>query len=146
MSLYILYMTSGELEGRADDKADIYADGVYLKTIRSPWETSTVTLPNNTRLLGVRAENTGGDYGFIIKLSNGFVTDTHWRCSNIEHDNWYKLKYNDDDWQPARNRGWPRNWGPHSLDPAEFIWAKTYTDVVYCRGWPSKYYASKMLT
>ena len=132
-------MTSGELEGRADDEADIYADGVYLKTIRSPFKTSTVTLPNNTRLLGVRTENTGGVYGFIIKLSNGFVTDTHWRCSNIEHDNWYKLKYNDDDWQPARNHGWPSHWPPHGLDPAEFIWAQTYTDVVYCRGWPSKY-------
>ena len=75
-------MISGTLSGRAEDIADVYADGVFLMTLRSPLSTSTATLPDNTRLLSVRAANTGGVYGFIIKLSNGFVTDTHWRCSN----------------------------------------------------------------
>ena len=133
-------MISGTLHGRADDIADIYADGVFLMTISSPFKTSTATLPDNTRLLSVRATNKSGRYGFIIKLSNGFVTDTHWRCSNTYNDNWYKLSFNDDEWQPARVVTWPSVWEPHGLDPAKIIWARAYADVVYCRGWPSKYY------
>ena len=132
-------MISGNLSGRAEDIADIYADGDFLTTINYPFSISTATLPDNTRLLSVRATNTGGKYGFIIKLSNGFVTDTHWRCSNTEHDNWNKLSFNDDEWQPAITLTWPV-WWTHDLDPAEVIWAKTYTHIVYCRGWPSKSY------
>ena len=133
-------MISGTLHGRADDIADIYADGVFLMTISNPFSTSTATLPDNTRLLSVNATNVGGNYGFIIKLSNGFVTDTHWRCSNTYNDNWNKLSFNDDEWQPARVLSWPSHWSPHRLDPAKIIWVKSYADVVYCRGRPSKYY------
>ena len=139
-------MITGDLEVKVDDKADIYADGVFLGWISNPFIISTVMLPDDTNLLGVRAENFRGIYGFIMKLSNGFVTGTHWKCSNTEHDNWYKLSYNDDDWQPARITMWPPEWSPLGLDPAEFIWAEKYTDVVYCRGWPSKYYNSKIYT
>ena len=126
---------------RADDIADIYADGVFMKTIRGPLSTSTVTIPDNTRLLAVRGTNTGGGYGFIIKHSTGFVTDTHWKCNtHVEtDDSWYELSYNDDDWEPAKVRGWPSHWTPHGLDPAKIIWARAYADVVYCRGWVSKY-------
>ena len=140
-------MISGTLEGRADDIADIYADGDFLKTFSSPFSTSTFTLPNNTRLLAVRGTNTVCCLrGFIIRLSNGFDTNTHWKCSNLEHDNWNKLNYTDNDWQPAITHGWPPHWIPHGLDPAELIWTDTYTDdVVYCRGWPSEYYASQTL-
>ena len=133
-------MISGTISGRVEDIADVYADGDFLMTLRSPLSTSTATLPDNTRLLAVRATNTGAGYGFIIKLSNGFVTDTHWRCSNTYNNNWNKLSLNDDEWQPARVLSWPPYWTPHGLDPAEFIWAERYTPVVYCRGWPSKYY------
>ena len=138
-------VTSGILEGRADDKADIYADGVFLQTITSPFSTSTATLPDNTRLLAVRVENTGGHCGFVFKLSNGFVTDTNWRCNNTEHGNWNKHNYDDNDWQPARSVNWQPYFGKHGLDPAKAIWAETYTDVVYCRGWPSEYCASEIL-
>ena len=133
-------MISGTLRGRVTDIAHIYADGVFLKTITSPFKTSTVTLPDNTRLLSVNATNVGGKYGFIIKLSNGFVTDTHWRCSNTYIDNWNKPNYNDADWQPAIIAIWPSWWPAHGLNPAKIIWAKTYADTVYCRGWSSKYY------
>ena len=133
---------------RADDIADIYADGVFMKTINGPFSTSTVTIPDNTRLLAVRGTNTVARYGFIIKHSDGFVTDTRWKCSNTQYsththvetdDNWYELSYNDDDWEPARVLSWPSHWAPHGLDPAKIIWARAYADVVYCRGWVSKY-------
>ena len=133
-------MISGTLHGRADDRAYIYADGVFLMTIRDPFTTSTATLPNNTRLLAVNATSfSGTEYGFVLKLSNGFVTDTLWRCGNIYNDDWYKLSFNDDEWQPAIIVTWTSWWAPQDLFPAEIIWAKTYADVVYCRGWPSKY-------
>ena len=132
-------MISGILYGRADDVADLYADGAFLTTITNPFITSVVTLRDDTGLLAVCGENKIGHYGFIIKLSNGVVTDTHWRCNNTEHSDWYKLSYNDEDWQPAKIIPLPDGWS-HDLDPAEFIWAKTYTPVVYCRGWLSKYY------
>ena len=131
-------MISGTLHGRADDTCDIYADGDYLMSIWGHLSTSTATLPDNTLLLSVNAVHTGGEYGFIIKLSNGFVTNTHWRCSKTYTDNWNKLSFNDAEWQPAKIVTLP--WGPHGLDPAEIIWANTDADTVYCRGWPSKYY------
>ena len=133
-------MISGTLSGRADDRAYIYTDGDFLMTIRGPFSTFTATLPDNTRLLSVNATDTGGGYGIIIKLSNGFVTDTHWRCSNTYNDNWNKLSFNDDEWEPPRIVTWSSRWTPHGLDPAEIIWTERYTPVVYCRGWPSKYY------
>ena len=132
-------MILGTLKGRADDSADIYWNGVFLKKITSPFEISEVAIPDNTSLLAVRGVDTGGVAGFIIKLSNGLVTGTHWRCSNTEHNNWYKRSYSDDDWQPAITIHWPSNWGSIGLDPAKFIWAKENTHVVYCRGWLSKY-------
>ena len=135
-------MVSGTLEGRADDIADIYADGASMGKITYLFSTSTVTIPDNTRLLAVRGTNKGGGYGFIIKHSTGFVTDTHWKCSNTQyntHDKWYELSYNDDDWEIARVLSWPPRWAPHGLDPAKIIWARAYADVVYCRGWVSKY-------
>ena len=136
-------MISVTLQGRADDKADIYADGVFVKTIISPFSTSTATLPDYTRLLAVRAENTGGGHGFIIKLSNGFGTSTHWRCNSTEHNNWIQPSYNDDNWRQAKTLKWARNWDPHLLEPAVIIWTQTPAGVVYCRGWPSKYYTSE---
>ena len=135
-------MVSGTLECRADDRAAIHTDGVFLKNISKIFKTSQVTLPDNIRLLAVRGENVNNPYGFLIRLSNGFVTDTHWKCSNTYHNNWYKPNYDDEDWQPAVSNAWPTEWFPHQLNPAEFIWARTYTSVVYCRGWPGKVYTS----
>ena len=137
-------MILGWLRGRADDVAEIYADGVSLMTITGPFSTAEVKIRDNTRLLAVRVENTNGnERGIIIKLSSGFVTNsTHWRCSSTHNTQWNKLSYDDDIWQPAKANVWPKDWAPHSLNPAEFIWARTNTDVVYCRGWPSKLYTS----
>ena len=140
-------MISGTLRTRVIDRAEIYADGDFLQLTYNPYTTSTASLPDNTSLLAVRAKDiftTDSVYGLIIKLSNRFFTGPHWRCSNKEHDNWYKLDYNDDDWPPARVLSWPSVWSPHGLDPAESIWAKKDADVVYCRGRPSKYYSSKL--
>ena len=136
---------SGILEIRADD-AVLYADGVFLKYTTGTTTTSTVTLPNNTRLVAVRAENRGGAYGFILKLSNGFVTDAHWKCRSAYKKNWYKLSYNDDYWQYAVHLIWkPFTFSGHGLDPAIVIWTEIRTPVVYCRGWSSEYCASKIL-
>ena len=126
------------MEFRADDKAEIYADGVLLTTINQPFLKFKTTLPDSTRLLAIRGTNIKEHYGFIIKLSNGFITDKHWRCSNTEHDNWNKISYDDHDWQHARPLTWPSDWAQYLIHPAEIIWAEIYTDVVYCRGWPSK--------
>ena len=135
----LLCVISDTLKCRADDRADIYADGVYVKRAKNPFVIASVTIPSNTQLLAVRAIDTRrGTHGFMIKLTNGFVTNTHWRCNNTLHDNWYNLTYNDDFWQPAITRHWP--WGSHGLEPARFIWAAIYTTTVYCRGWSSKLY------
>ena len=130
-----VFVTTGTLSGRAAGKdgwAVINADGHDLMKINNT--PSTATLPNNTRLLAVASHQSG----FVIKLSNGFVTGTHWKCSTIDHVNWRTLNYNDDAWKPAIILNWD---GVHGLEPAELISAEAYS-YVFCRGWPSRYYTS----
>ena len=138
-------VTTGDLYGRAVGEAYIFAEGHdnYLTRIGST--TSRTLLPDNTRLLVVYSD----ELGFAIKLSNGFVTDTHWRCTGTYHVDWYKLDYNDDDWQPAKRLTWPwssswLNGREYAFYPAELISAET-TDALYCRGWSSRYYTSDLV-
>ena len=136
-----VFVTTGTLSGRAADKdgwAIIYADGHDLMSISNT--PSTATLPNNTRLLAVVSHQSG----FVIKLSNGFVTGTHWKCSTTEHVDWRTLNYNDDAWKPAIILNWLSWDGVHGLEPAELISAEAYSYFhgVHCRGWPSRYYTS----
>ena len=139
-------VTTGDLYGRAVGTAHIFADGDHWYLTEIGARTSRTSLPDNIRLLAVYS----GQLGFAIKLSNGFVTDTHWRCTGTPHNDWNKLDYNDDDWQPAKRLPWPwsssKLWGrEYDFYPAELISAETNSVDVYCRGWSSRYYTSDLV-
>lgn len=81
--------------------------------------------------------------GVIASLSNGFVTDSFWRCSSVEEDDWFSVDYNDTSWETALllpvNTIAGRNQLPSS---ARGVWARgngyyTAGSTTYCRGRPS---------
>ena len=133
-------MITVTLYGRAHDLADVYADGSasVVTSIRDTDTTAEVNLPDNTRLLAVWARDYSDDQqpGILIKLSNGFITGSHWKCTHPYHVDWHTLTYDDSAWSQAETYSWP--WGEHDLHPAQFISGSIYSRV-YCRGWVSKY-------
>ena len=127
--------------GRANDRAEVRVDGVHVTNIRDPDVTTEFILPNDTRLLALYAYDLSGNEqpGIQVKLSNGFFTGSHWRCTHSDPDDWWRLTYNDTAWPQAVIYSWPR--GVHHLRPAEFISGERYGSygLVWCRGWVSKY-------
>ena len=135
-------MITVTLYGRVHgDYASVYADGDSVLTIRGTDSTTEVSLPDNTLVLAVYARDISDDQpGILIKLSNGFITGPHWRCTHSPPgDGWGSLTYNDSVWSQAVVYSWP--WGEHDLHPAQYISGEGYGSYrhVYCRGWASKY-------
>ena len=129
--------------GRAHEWANVRVDGSssVVTHISGTDTAAEVTLPNNTRLLAVFAEDRSDNdqSGFLIKLSNGFITGSHWKCTHSHPEYYWTLTYNDTDWQQAVVYSW--QWGEHQLHPAEYISGEEYggNHQVWCRGWVSKY-------
>ena len=120
--------------------AAVYADGVRLGYIWQHTVTRDFSIPSNTRLLAVYADNhDGGDYGFILRLSSGFVTDASWRCIGTGYTDWDTPGYDDSHWPSAVIIPKPASWPAHNLNPAQIIWVADSTDIeIFCRAWYSK--------
>ena len=132
------------LYGRNIDWTTLWVDSSNSRSTFSTYPKGgiwTASLPSNTRLLAVEAGDNSGDEqpGILIKLSNGFVTGSHWRCTHSTSGDWQALTYDDSAWPQAVIYNW--TWGEHDLHPAEFISGEEYgrRDSVYCRGLISKY-------
>ena len=135
-------MITVTLYGRASDWTYVTVDGSdsFVAHISDPDTTVEVSLPDNTRLLVVRAyDDSGYQPGIPIELSNGFITGSHWKCTHSAPGSWYSLTYNDSVWPQAVTYSWP--WGEHDLHPAQYISGEGYgsEQYVWCRGWVSKY-------
>ena len=46
--------------------------------------------------------DTGGLEAIIASTSTGIVTDTSWKCTTTEEDDWTRCFFNDDHWPNAR--------------------------------------------
>ena len=130
----------GRLRGGEDlYLADVYADGGRVAHISAPDTMIEVSVPDNTRLLTVYVHDNNHHPGILMKLSNGFITGSHWKCTYDYHDDWRTLTYDDSAWPQAVVYNW--TWGEHHLHPAQYISGERYgsDSEVYCRGWVSKY-------
>ena len=144
VTYYIIYnlyfVITVTLFGRTPYLAYVYADGDSVAEIYDPDTTTEISLPDNTRLLAVRVyDYTGKQPGIIMKLSNGFITGSHWKCHHSPSGDLTSLTYDDSAWPQALIYSWPR--GEHYLHPAQFISGRRYRSncCVRCRGWVSKY-------
>ena len=138
-----LFFITVTLYGRAPYYANVFVESRYhyVTKLSDTYTTAEVSLPNTTRLLSVYAWNSADKQpGFLIKLSNGFITGSHWKCTHSQPNSPYSsLTYDDSHWPQAVVYNW--TWDEHDLHPAQFISGELYggTNKLYCRGWISKY-------
>ena len=125
--------------GKKSYWADVYADGDRVAHISAPDTMIEVSVPDNTRLLTVDVYDNNDLPGILMKLSNGFITGSHWRCTHGYHADWYSLTYDDSAWPQAVVYSW--TWGEHHLHPAQYISGELHGSYrgVNCRGRVSKY-------
>ena len=139
--LYVVLILLRNVDGLtftslADDEHWVYADGVEVGhgLLDNP---ITVTIPDRTKLIAVKAVDNNNYAGFIGSLSNGLVTDGSWKCTRDLATDWEKLNFDDSKWSaPTATRA---NGDPQArrvASSAKWIWAGAYNDAkttVYCR-------------
>ncbi|XP_055958595.1 uncharacterized protein LOC130013972 [Patella vulgata] len=108
-----------------DNIMNLYVDGVeYKNGNASDWyEPSTIIIPEDTEVVGIKCRNTEGPAGIKLSLSNGIETSASWKCYNTPEEGWNEPEFNDANWPNAVvvRDGWI--WTPGN--PQE--------DIVYCR-------------
>ena len=120
----------------ADDEHWVYADGVEVGHGFIA-NRITVTIPDNTKLIAVKAVDYNNYAGFIGSFSNGAVTDGSWKCSRDLVTDWQKLNFDDSKWSaPTATRDNGDLSAKDIAKSAKWIWAGAYNDAkttVYCR-------------
>ena len=83
----------------ANANITVYADGVEVKTTGS--ELIGGTLPDDTSLVAISCAgaSSSGIRGFF---SNGYMTDSSWRCNSGNEDNWFAAEFDDKSWERAK--------------------------------------------
>ena len=87
-ALILLYKVNGlTFTSLADDEHWVYTDGVEVGHgfLSLP---ITVTIPDRTKLIAVKAVDYNNYAGFIGSLSTGLVTDGSWKCTRDLVTDW----------------------------------------------------------
>ena len=120
------------------EQRDVAGQGVWNQM-------STLNIPSNTQVIGVKCVNTGGPYGIMgaITDSDGnevLVTDNSWSCSNTADEGWETADFQEgDNWNSASyypHRNYITNSGSWASMSAnrQIIWTSSAADTtVYCR-------------
>ena len=92
----------------ADDRASLYFDGEFQDVANWPVynELHVTTTPHVIALEGTDYDGVG--FGVMLWMSNGYVTDTSWKCINaqsISGDAWRLAGYDDSAWPAALMTG-----------------------------------------
>ena len=86
----------------------------------------------------------GSKAGFLVSVSNGFITNYDWKCGDIWESYWATPYFDDSDWQNAvelgsnvdRPRGW--KYRKDFSRNAQWVWSKegipASTNTSWCRG------------
>lgn len=123
-----------------DDRPAVYADG-RLEGENTKDRTWSGHLADDTILLAVKCQNTGGFGGFLASLGAVLISDSSWKCSDTFIENWYGMDFDDSHWSNAHILG--NNSGNFKGNIAKFeekvqwIWYdenNKQNTTVYCRG------------
>ena len=149
---------------QCDEKAVVYVNGVLVGRTETRTEVWRGKVSNDTQLIAVRCENTGGPGGLLVSMGDFLVSNTKWKCSKkVDMDrDWYKVNFNDSAWNNSYKIGnndgslwttvtsWKQVRFPAS---AQWIWAdeqwkelpvESETETIYCRRRTGKIYFSVM--
>lgn len=131
--------TAGTLRLKCDDIAEVYIDGIRIEAEGlDVWSaTSTITIPDGSRMLGVKGTNTGGAAGLSAEVTDSsgsvvMVSDEHWSCFGESYDGaWYSMGtygINLEEKLDIEKKG------ISTLgNGAKTIWVTPYKDIIYCR-------------
>ena len=116
----------------SDDIMEMFADGRSLGKHKKYCVARTFLIPENTRVISVFAENTGGKFGIRSSSSNGLVTNKSWNCVRKRFSGWNLPDFDDKHWPHAVVVSRESGWYPAIAKTAKWIWAggKKYA---YCR-------------
>ena len=143
-----IYFSDLTLKVMCDDISTIFVDGEQKKvsgTEKMKWM-ATLKLSNTTKTIGVQCNNTGGQYGVMVQVTEESgevfaVSDESWQCSNIPEDGWSTREFNGN-WTEAHITNnqqyfqltqWRHLTFMNSPD-RKIIWTNSSADTtVYCR-------------
>ena len=135
------------LKVMCDNISTIFVDGEQKNvagTEKMKWM-ATLKISNTTKTIGVQCNNTGGQYGVMVQVTEESgevitVTDESWQCSNIAEDGWSTREFNGN-WTEAQityNQQYFQltQWGDMAFNSPDrkIIWTNSSADTtVYCR-------------
>ena len=109
---------------------------------------STFETSADLGMISAKCHNTGGPGGLVGSLEDErgnviFQTNTGWKCSAVLEEGWEQPEFQDtsSNWQNAKkvavhdgSRPWTNIVVGQISREAAWIWSKTSTNTVYCRG------------
>lgn len=101
---YPLYYIPGTITANVscNDRPTVYDDGVKIgENTGGRWCSGAVD--DDTKLLAIKCTNYEGFGGLLVPVTNVLLSDSTWRCSKDEVDDWYQSDFNDSLWNPASN-------------------------------------------
>ena len=130
-----------------DNISTIFVDGEqkYVPGTDDDEQMATLKISNTTKTIGVQCNNTGGQYGVMVQVTEESgeviaVTDESWQCSNIPEDGWSTREFSGN-WTEAQitfNQQYFQRtkWGDMAFNSPDrkIIWTNSSADTtVYCR-------------
>ena len=135
------------LKVMCDDISTIFVDGKQKNvpgTEKMKWM-ATLKISNTTKTIGVQCNNTGGEYGVMVQVTDQksgeviAVTDDSWQCSNIPEDGWSTREFSGN-WTEAQitfnQQYFQRESGDMAFNSPDrkIIWTNSSADrTVFCR-------------
>ena len=86
----------------ADNRMTLYFDGQDMGS--ADWDVARgeLTVATAPRTVALRGVDSGGSCAVMLWMSNGYVTDTSWKCTSSNPsggNSWYFAGYDDSAWQ-----------------------------------------------
>ena len=95
-----------ELVYYVDDVSEWFRDGLnfaYMTWGLAASMTQTEYLPGDTQVLALIASHNNDGFGIMVWMSNGIVSDTSWKCTDVTpaDDSWMYIGFDDSSWPHA---------------------------------------------
>ena len=117
------------MDAQGDDNVFVYADGELVGRTSMWYEVKLMKIPRSTTAIALKGIDTGGKKILGCEMNN-FVTDSTWKCTDTEEDDWNIPSHDIDEWSLAKVIT------PYTLQPtfksAKGIWDIKGNSESYC--------------